>query len=60
MALTDVEHVEAVALINAILDHAPSLPQPIREGAEGWLKEHHPEPAAYMAAMSSLVAGGES
>lgn len=55
MALTDVEHVEAVALINGILDAAPTLPPEIRTGAEGWLKEHHPEPSAYMAAMRSLA-----
>lgn len=59
MALNDVEHVEAVALINGILDHAPSLPPEIRTGAEGWLAEHKPAPTAYMAAMRSL-AGDDS
>jgi hypothetical protein len=55
--LTAVEHVEAVALINGILDHAPSLPPEIRAGVEGWLAEHRPPPAAYMAAARTLAGG---
>lgn len=52
--LSDVEHVEAVALISGILDHAPSLPPAIRDGARAWLVENKPPPSAYMAAMRSL------
>jgi hypothetical protein len=58
MALDDVKHVEAVALINGILDHAPSLPPEIRGGAEAWLAANHPNPSAYMAAMR-LLSGQE-
>lgn len=53
MALNDVQHVKAVALIRALLED-PTAPT-IRATAEGWLEENHPPPSAYIAAMSSLV-----
>jgi len=57
MALNDVEHVEAVSIINGILDYAPALPIEIRRGAEGWLKAHKPDQKAYSDAMLAVLNG---
>lgn len=58
MALDDVKHVEAVAMLNAVLE-SPSastgMSLELKRGIEGWLEENHPPPSAYSAAMHSLV-----
>lgn len=58
MALDDVQHVEAVAIMRRLADTAayamPRDPEAV-EAAEKWLKANHPEPGAYMAAMASMV-----
>lgn len=59
MALDDVQHVEAVAIIKALLEASPAIPVTAREGTEAWLADHHPEPHAYSAAMLAL-SGKES
>ena len=57
MSLNDRQHVEAVAIIERLIT---PFPDPIVvEGAKQWLKENHPEPAAYMAAMTALSNDGE-
>lgn len=58
--LNGVEHVEVTAIVNALLDSAPGLLPEIRAGAEGWLRDHHPTPASYMAAMRSMASGGST
>ncbi len=57
MALDDVKHVEAVAIIRLLIESpwAHAMPEEQREGVEGWLTENHPPPTAYMAAMRSRV-----
>lgn len=57
--LSDVEHVEAVALINGLLDYSTSLPAEVRAGAQGWLEEHRPEPTAYLAALRAMTGDPE-
>ena len=49
MALNDRQHVEAVAIIRALLED-PLGPMPLR-AAHQWLAENHPEPGVYMAAL---------
>jgi hypothetical protein len=59
--LNGVEHVEVVAILNAVLDAAgPALPREIAAGARGWLETHHPAPTAYMAAMRSMAEGAST
>lgn len=50
--LDDVAHVEAVAIIRALLE-APNESLP-RQAAQQWLAENHPSPTAYMAALAGL------
>lgn len=49
--LDDVRHVEAVAVVRALLNQEPGDDTP-RRAAEQWLRENHPSPAAYMAALA--------
>ena len=49
MALNDRQHVEAVAIMRALLED-PLGPMQQR-AAHQWLGENHPEPAVYMAAL---------
>lgn len=54
MALDDVRHVEAVAIMHALLDGDPDGPV----AARVWCSENHPPPSAYMAAMTHLAGRG--
>jgi hypothetical protein len=58
--LTDVEHVEAVALIRSLAERllADFPRNPTFEAAVQWCDDHRPSPDAYLAAMSSLVSVG--
>jgi hypothetical protein len=62
MALGDRQHVEAVAIMRALLeagagrDFDPLGPSPYL-AAEVWLRENHPEPAVYMAAVAGVARG---
>lgn len=51
MALDDVKHVEAVALIRRLLDASDQF---VNDAAEGWLRDNHPAPSVYSAAARSL------
>lgn len=51
MALDDVQHVEAVAIIRHLLEGDPQA----RVAAEVWLEKNHPPPDAYLAAAASLA-----
>lgn len=55
--LDHVKHVEAVAILNAIMEQpaAATLPEQLRDTVKGWLAENHPPPAAYKEAMRSLT-----
>lgn len=50
--LDDVRHVEAVAIIRALIENPYG---PFVSIAEHWIETNHPPPDAYVAAMSSLV-----
>lgn len=53
--LNDVRHVEAVAIIRTLLNHAQlTASADVIRGVEGWLEENHPPPPAYIAAMQQL------
>lgn len=60
MALDDVRHVEAVALIKALVEESAEraggmlMSGPV---ALRWCAENHPPPSAYMAAMTNLREG---
>lgn len=56
MALDDVRHVEAIALMQRMLDDAGDR-IPYRAVVEGWLEENHPGPDAYVAALHHLASG---
>lgn len=49
MALDDVRHVEAIAIIRALAEDFPMLT--VHAAALAWCEENHPPPEAYMAAM---------
>lgn len=51
MALDDVKHVEAVAIIRALVER-PDVQA--RDAALGWLEDNHPNPEAYAVAARSL------
>jgi len=60
MALTDVEHVEAVTIVRALLEQATSgVDVELRAGAEDWLERNHPSASAYAASARSLSAEAE-
>lgn len=52
MALDDVKHVEAVAIIRRLVE-SPDLEG--RDAAQVWLEANHPPPEAYAAAARSLT-----
>jgi hypothetical protein len=56
MALDDVRHVEAVALIKALVEERGSIL--VGAAALAWCEENHPPPSAYMAAMTHMAKGG--
>lgn len=58
MALDDVEHVEAIAIIRGLAEEWP-LPahESLVRAAEAWCDAHRPEPSAYMAAMRAMADG---
>lgn len=64
MALDDVKHVEAVAIMRAMIETPGGymMPDELKATVEGWLEENHPPPSAYMAAMRSraAVSGGST
>lgn len=49
--LDDVRHVEAVAVVRALLNQEPGDDLP-RRAAEQWLRENHPSPEAYLLALA--------
>lgn len=51
--LDDVKHVEAVAVVRALIESPGDLRANL--AAQQFLKENHPPPEAYMAAMSALA-----
>lgn len=51
MALDDVQHVEAIAIIRALAGDAPTLT--VSAAALAWCDENRPPPEAYMNAMRS-------
>lgn len=51
MALDDLGHVEAVAIIRALAEDAPM--HTVSEAALAWCDENRPPPEAYMNAMRS-------
>lgn len=51
--LDDVKHVEAVAVVRALLDRPHDAI--VNDAAQQWLKENHPTPEMYMAAMASFA-----
>lgn len=51
MALNDVQHVEAVAIMRRLVDEPIGGDSQARIAARQWLAENHPEPSAYVAAM---------
>jgi hypothetical protein len=60
MALNDLQHVEAVAILRSIQDahdqELVRLPPDLVAAVDVWLRENHPAPHTYMAAMSQSVA----
>jgi hypothetical protein len=50
MALDDVRHVEACALMRNMLDDSPLLSDDVHDTVVAWLEENHPPPGAYVAA----------
>ncbi len=53
MSLDDRQHVEACAIIRSLVEGPPD-PYAILT-ARNWLRENHPPPESYMAAVRSLV-----
>lgn len=58
MALNDVEHVEAVAIIRKLIETGITCDPDVTRAAVGWLEEHHPSPSAYIAAARSCIEAG--
>lgn len=57
MSLNDRQHVEAVAIMQRLLDVASHFgaDEEGQRAATQWLGENHPEPSVYMAAMRAMV-----
>ena len=53
MSLNDRQHVEAVAIMRALIEDplGPASEGTAQRAARQWLAENHPGPAAYMAAL---------
>jgi hypothetical protein len=54
MALDDVKHVEAVALIRRLCEEGSGFSIETTCAVESWLEQNHPSSAAYVAAAKSV------